>query len=75
MKQDRKLYVVLFADIQGYTALMQSDEPQALRLLDKSQSVLKEEIGRQELRRWQYLFTAILSRCDRERYQCPKTVA
>jgi len=38
--QKRKLAAILFADIVGYTALMQSDEPQALVGLQKFQTAL-----------------------------------
>jgi class 3 adenylate cyclase len=37
----RKLSAILFADIQGYTALMQKDEKTAFALLEKYQSSLE----------------------------------
>lgn len=38
----RRLAAILFADIQGYTALMQRDEKQAFRTLNKYQQTLKK---------------------------------
>ena len=41
----RKLAAILFADIQGYTAMMQSDEGTALHRLRHYQSVLKKQVA------------------------------
>ncbi|NNF36285.1 MAG: adenylate/guanylate cyclase domain-containing protein, partial [Saprospiraceae bacterium] len=41
-RQDRKLVAILFADIQGYTAMMQSDESNAMSRLKRYQEVLNE---------------------------------
>ncbi|MEM1119324.1 MAG: adenylate/guanylate cyclase domain-containing protein [Bacteroidota bacterium] len=41
----RKLRAILFADIVGYTALMQKDETQASRLLQKFRYTLNEKVG------------------------------
>ena len=40
----RQLSAVLFADIQGYTAMMQSDEQNGMVLLRKYQKVLQKEV-------------------------------
>jgi TolB-like protein/class 3 adenylate cyclase len=40
----RQLVAILFADIQGYTALMQRDEAKAIQLRDKFQKDLEREI-------------------------------
>ncbi|MBT8221288.1 MAG: adenylate/guanylate cyclase domain-containing protein, partial [Bacteroidia bacterium] len=45
-KNNRKLAVILFADIQGYTAIMQSDEGKAMNRLRQYQTVLKEEVDK-----------------------------
>jgi len=42
--ENRKLSAVLFADIVGYTAMMQSDEPKALTSLQKFKSNLEVEV-------------------------------
>ena len=41
MSEKRKLATILFADIAGYTALMQKDEEQALRYLNRFKEVLE----------------------------------
>ncbi|MBT8219013.1 MAG: hypothetical protein KJP00_04280 [Bacteroidia bacterium] len=41
----RKLAAILFADIQGYTAMMQSDEGSTMNRLRHYQSVLKQEVA------------------------------
>lgn len=42
MSETRKLATILFADIAGYTALMQKDEEQALQYLNHFKEVLEE---------------------------------
>ena len=44
--KERQLAAILFADIQGYTRLMQQDEKEASTLLRKFQNVLAEETSR-----------------------------
>src|SRR5215510_12884601 len=44
MTTSRQLAAILFADIQGYTALMQRDESKAMLLRDKFQKTLESEI-------------------------------
>ena len=43
-KQNRKLQAILFADIAGYTALMQKDEQTASTLLRRFQKNMEELI-------------------------------
>ncbi|MDH3648945.1 MAG: adenylate/guanylate cyclase domain-containing protein [Saprospiraceae bacterium] len=43
MSETRKLATILFADIAGYTALMQKDEQQALQYLNRFKEVLERE--------------------------------
>ena len=45
MNKKRKLVAILFADIQGYTALMQRDEAQASQLLQKFRNTLNEKVA------------------------------
>ncbi len=42
MPENRKLSTILFADIVGYTSLMQSDEPKALQLLKQFKTYLEQ---------------------------------
>lgn len=42
--QTRKLAAILFADIQGYTALMQRDEAKAMTLLTRFQNELSTNV-------------------------------
>jgi TolB-like protein/class 3 adenylate cyclase/Flp pilus assembly protein TadD len=44
MNTSRQLAAILFADIQGYTALMQRDETRAMMLREKFQRILETEI-------------------------------
>lgn len=44
MSKSRQLAAILFADIQGYTALMEEDEAKAIIVRDKFQKVLTYEI-------------------------------
>jgi class 3 adenylate cyclase/TolB-like protein len=46
-EESRKLVAVLFADIEGFTALMQKNEKQAMEWLDKYQRVLQQEVRKQ----------------------------
>ena len=39
---DRRLAAILFADIVGYTSLMQKGESTALKILNRFQSITKE---------------------------------
>jgi len=42
-KQSRKISTIIFADVVGYTAMMQADESQAIRFLDKFKKTLERE--------------------------------
>jgi adenylate cyclase len=44
MSTSRQLAAIVFADIQGYTAMMQQDESTALTLRNKFQKILEQEI-------------------------------
>lgn len=44
MPENRKLSTILFADIVGYTSLMQSDEPKAMRLLKQFKTDLEQTV-------------------------------
>jgi len=43
MSQTRQLAAIMFADIMGYTAIMQADETLAMKLRDKLKAVLESE--------------------------------
>ncbi|MEO6288521.1 MAG: tetratricopeptide repeat protein [Ginsengibacter sp.] len=45
MATSRQLAAIMFADIAGYTAMMQEDEAMAIRLRDKFQKKLEEEVN------------------------------
>ncbi|MEO1214659.1 MAG: adenylate/guanylate cyclase domain-containing protein [Bacteroidota bacterium] len=45
MLETRKLAIIVFADIAGYSALMQADEKEALHVLDQFKSILEEEMN------------------------------
>ena len=42
MSQTRQLAAIMFADIAGYTALMQQDEQKALELINRFKEVLEK---------------------------------
>ncbi|MFT6021509.1 MAG: class 3 adenylate cyclase [Flavobacteriales bacterium] len=44
MLDSRKLAIIVFADIAGYSAMMQVDEVKALSVLDQFRTVLEEEV-------------------------------
>lgn len=44
MLGSRKLAIIVFADIAGYSAMMQADEKKALSVLDRFKTVLEEEM-------------------------------
>jgi class 3 adenylate cyclase len=44
LSKSRQLAAILFADIQGYTAIMEDDEAKAIIIRDKFQKVLANEI-------------------------------
>ncbi len=48
MPESRKLAVIVFADIAGYSAMMQADEIKALSVLDGFKKVLEEEMPGRE---------------------------
>jgi len=54
MSTDHKLAAILFADIAGYTALMQKNEQSALELLNRFKEVLEEITPKQQGRIIQY---------------------
>jgi class 3 adenylate cyclase len=43
MIESRKLAIIIFADIAGYSAMMQADEAKALSVLDRFKNILEEE--------------------------------
>lgn len=46
--QKRKLAAILFADIVGYTALMQENEPLALSALQKFKAELESKVSKHQ---------------------------
>ena len=44
-KKSRRLAAILFADIQGYTSMMQSDEKDAMARLKRFQEVIQSEVN------------------------------
>lgn len=44
MLDSRKLAIIVFADIAGYSAMMQADEGKALSVLDRFKTILEEEM-------------------------------
>ncbi len=45
MLESRKLASIAFADIAGYTAMMQADERKAMQILDSFKNILEEEMA------------------------------
>jgi len=45
MPQSRQLAAIMFADIKGYTALMQEDEAYAMQLKDKLKTNWKQNFS------------------------------
>ncbi len=45
-KSTRQLSAILFADIQGYSALMQADETNALNILDRFGQIIREYLSK-----------------------------
>ena len=54
MKEIRKLNTILFADITGYTSIMQVDEEKAMNYLQRFKSLLEDLVPRQKGRIIQY---------------------
>lgn len=54
MPISRKLAVIVFADIAGYSAMMQEDEVKALAILDRFRAILEEGTLSQEAKIIQY---------------------
>lgn len=54
MLESRKLAIIVFADIAGYSAMMQADEVRALSVLDRFKLILEEEMAQQEGKIIQY---------------------
>lgn len=54
MQESRKLAIIVFADIAGYSAMMQADEVQALSVLDRFKTILEEVMAPVEGRIIQY---------------------
>ncbi len=48
MSEHRQLRTILFADIAGYTALMQEDEQRALAMLNEFKAILEAEVNQHE---------------------------
>ena len=48
MKENRKLNTILFADIAGYTSLMQNDEVKAMKLLQIFKKILEQKVAKFE---------------------------
>ena len=43
MSQSRQLAAIMFTDIEGYSAIMQQDEPKAIMLKDRHRSIIEKE--------------------------------
>lgn len=54
MLVSRKLAIIVFADIAGYSAMMQEDEVNALAILDRFRTILEEGVQDQEAKIIQY---------------------
>ena len=57
MKENRKLNTILFADIAGYTSLMQNDEVKAMGLLKIFKNILEDHVPKFEGHIVQYFGT------------------
>jgi|GEM_PF-2796153 len=67
MQESRKISIILFADIAGYTALMANDEKFALGLLQKFQDALEQTVPHHQGEIIQYFGDACcLSRAHRK---------
>ena len=64
MKENRKLNTILFADIAGYTSLMENDEVKALELLQIFKGILEEQVAEFEGRIVQYFGDACILSFD-----------
>src|SRR6266496_338740 len=53
MSQSRQLAAIMFADIMGYTAMMQDDEKLALQLRQKFKTKLEEAVSLHHGRVWE----------------------
>jgi class 3 adenylate cyclase len=61
MSQSRQLAAIMFTDIEGYTAIMQQDEQQALTLRNRHREVLQKEHAQYNGRIIQYYGDGTLS--------------
>ena len=43
MSQSRQLAAIMFTDIEGYSAIMQQDEPKAIMLKDRHRAIIENE--------------------------------
>ncbi len=64
MAEVRKLSTILFADITGYTAIMQSDESKALAFLQTFKKTLEQFVGGYQGQIIQYFGDACLLSFD-----------
>jgi class 3 adenylate cyclase len=54
MPTSRKLAIMVFADIAGYSAMMQADEVKALTVLDRFRAILEDGVANQAAKIVQY---------------------
>ncbi|MCB0531552.1 MAG: hypothetical protein H6574_21610 [Lewinellaceae bacterium] len=64
MSEDHKLAIILFADIAGYTAMMEEDEAAALIVLGRFKAVIESEISGYNGQLVQYFGDAVLLAFD-----------
>ena len=64
MKETRKLNTILFADITGYTAIMNSNEEQAMEYLQNFKKILEKKVPNHQGRIVQYFGDACLLSFD-----------